>query len=87
VPVSQEATIASGLAPMLVQAVFDTIKIIVREFDTSVLVVEQNIDMAFGVADRAYVLANGQIADSGLPAELMRDGRLQHSFFGGRKSV
>ena len=78
---------SGGLAPMLVQAVFDTIKIIVREFDTSVLVVEQNIDMAFSVADRVYVLANGQIADGGLPAELMRDGRLQHSFFGGRKSV
>ena len=78
---------SGGLAPMLVQAVFDAIKIIVREFDTSVLVVEQNIDMAFGVADRAYVLANGAIADSGLPAELMRDGRLQRSFFGKRKSA
>jgi len=78
---------SGGLAPMLVQAVFDAIKIIVREFDTSVLVVEQNIDMAFGVADRAYVLANGAIADSGLPTELMRDGRLQRSFFGGRKSA
>ena len=77
---------SGGLAPMLVQAVFDAIKLIVREFETSVLVVEQNIDMAFGVADRAYVLANGAVADSGLPNELMRDGRLHRSFFGGRKS-
>jgi branched-chain amino acid transport system ATP-binding protein len=75
---------SGGLAPMLVQAVFDAIKVIVREFETSVLVVEQNIDMAFGVADRAYVLANGTLADSGLPAELMRDGRLHRSFFGGK---
>jgi branched-chain amino acid transport system ATP-binding protein len=73
---------SGGLAPMLVQAVFDAIKVIVREFDTSVLVVEQNIDMAFGIADRAYVLANGTLADSGLPAELMQGGRLHRSFFG-----
>jgi len=78
---------SGGLAPMLVEAVFDAIKVIVSQFDTSVLVVEQNIDMAFGVADRAYVLANGAIADSGLPAELMRDGRLHRSFFGGRRSA
>src|SRR3974390_1082021 len=78
---------SGGLAPMLVQAVFDAIRVIVREFDTSVLVVEQNIDMAFGVADRAYVLANGTVADSGLPTDLMRDGRLHRSFFGGSKSA
>jgi branched-chain amino acid transport system ATP-binding protein len=78
---------SGGLAPMLVHAVFDAIKVIVNEFNTSVLVVEQNIDMAFGIADRAYVLANGAIADSGLPAELMRDGRLQRSFFGGQRSA
>jgi ABC-type branched-subunit amino acid transport system ATPase component len=51
------------------------------------LLVEQNIDMAFGIADRAYVLANGAIVDSGVPAELMRDGRLHRSFFGGRRSA
>jgi ABC-type branched-subunit amino acid transport system ATPase component len=39
--------------------------------------------MAFGIADRAYVLANGVIADSGRPAELALDGRLHRSFFGG----
>jgi len=66
---------------------FDAIRVIVREFETSVLVVEQNIDMAFSVADRAYVLANGAVADSGLPTELMREGRLHRSFFGGSKSA
>jgi branched-chain amino acid transport system ATP-binding protein len=73
---------SGGLAPKLVEAVFDAIKVVVREFHSSVLLVEQNIDMAFGIADRAYVLANGVIADSGRPAELMRDGRLHRSFFG-----
>lgn len=43
--------------------------------------------MAFSVADRAYVLANGAIVDSGLPAELARDGRLHRGFFGERKTT
>lgn len=73
---------SGGLAPLLVDAMFDAIKNIVREFNTSVLVVEQNIDVAFGIADRAYVLANGTITDSGLPTELAQDGRLHRSFFG-----
>jgi branched-chain amino acid transport system ATP-binding protein len=74
---------SGGLAPMLVEAVFEAITIVVRDFNTSVLLVEQNIDMAFRIADRAYVLANGTVADSGLPADLVRDGRLHRSFFGG----
>lgn len=73
---------SGGLAPLLVAAMFNAIKNIVREFSTSVLVVEQNIDAAFGIADRAYVLANGTITDSGVPAELARDDRLHRSFFG-----
>jgi branched-chain amino acid transport system ATP-binding protein len=76
---------SGGLAPMLVEAVFEAIRIVVRDFNTSVLLVEQNIDMAFRVSDRAYVLANGTIADSGLPADLVRDGRLHRSFFGGTR--
>ena len=44
---------SGGLAPMLVQAVFDAVKIIVREFDTSVLVVEQNVHGALLVSDDA----------------------------------
>lgn len=77
---------SGGLAPKLVEAVFEAIRIVARDFDTSVLLVEQNIDMAFGIAHRAYVLANGTVADSGRPDELMRDGRLHRSFFGSRRS-
>ncbi|MGH7091544.1 MAG: ABC transporter ATP-binding protein [Stellaceae bacterium] len=78
---------SGGLAPMLVEAVFEAIRVVVRDFDTSVLLVEQNIDMAFRVADRAYVLANGAIVDSGLPADLIVGGRLHRSFFGGAESA
>ena len=73
---------SGGLAPRLVDAMFEAIKSIAAEFNTSVLLVEQNIDMAFGVADRAYVLANGAVSDAGLPSELVQGGRLQRSFFG-----
>jgi branched-chain amino acid transport system ATP-binding protein len=76
---------SGGLAPMLVETVFEAVKVIVRDFHTSVLLVEQNIDMAFGIADRAYVLANGTIVDSDVPAELMKDGRLHRGFFGERQ--
>jgi branched-chain amino acid transport system ATP-binding protein len=74
---------SGGLAPMLVEALFDAIRKIVAEFNTSILVVEQNIGAAFRVADRAYVMANGVISDSGSPAELSKDDRLHRSFFGG----
>jgi branched-chain amino acid transport system ATP-binding protein len=73
---------SGGLAPQLVAAMFEAIHAIVRDFGTAVLVVEQNIDVAFRVANRAYVMANGVVADSGTPAELMEEGRLQRSFFG-----
>jgi branched-chain amino acid transport system ATP-binding protein len=73
---------SGGLAPMLVAAMYDAIRTVVREFDAAVLVVEQNIDVAFRVADRAYVLANGRVTDSGRPDELLQEGRLHRSFFG-----
>jgi branched-chain amino acid transport system ATP-binding protein len=73
---------SGGLAPMLVEALFDAIRKIVAEFNTSILVVEQNISAAFRVADRAYVMANGAISDNGSPDELSKGNRLHRSFFG-----
>lgn len=73
---------SGGLAPLLVEALFDSIKRIVAEFKTSIIVVEQNITAAFRVANRAYVMANGVISDSGSPAELSEGDRLHRNFFG-----
>ncbi len=73
---------SGGLAPMLVEAMFDAIRKIVVEFNTSILVVEQNISAAFRVADRAIVMANGVISDCGSPDELSKANRLHGSFFG-----
>jgi branched-chain amino acid transport system ATP-binding protein len=73
---------SGGLAPRLVEQVFDTIRAVVQQFNTSVLLVEQNINAAFRVSDRGYVLAMGEISDSGTPAELSQGDRLHRSFFG-----
>jgi branched-chain amino acid transport system ATP-binding protein len=73
---------SGGLAPLIVDRVFDTIRRLVDEFGVSVLLVEQNLSEAFRIADRAYVLTQGRIAAEGLPAELQRDERLNERFMG-----
>lgn len=70
-----------GLAPQMVDAVFDIIETI-RERGTTVLLVEQNAGMALDIADRAYVLEQGKITLSGPAAELAEDRRLQEAYLG-----
>ncbi len=54
-----------GLAPIVVETIAEAINRIRNEVDVSILIVEQNIHVAFDVADRAYVLASGQIVREG----------------------
>lgn len=70
-----------GLAPQMVETIFDIIETI-RERGTTVLLVEQNAGMALDVADRAYVLEQGRITLSGPAAELAEDRRLQEAYLG-----
>jgi branched-chain amino acid transport system ATP-binding protein len=63
---------SQGLAPLIVRQVFDVI-VAARREGISVLLVEQNVRAAVGIADRAYVLDNGRIAYEGAAAELARD--------------
>ena len=58
-----------GLAPILVEQIFDIIRELHRS-GTTILLVEQNAQMALSVADRAYVLETGKISLSGTGAEL-----------------
>lgn len=58
-----------GLAPILVQQIFDIIKEL-HDAGTTILLVEQNAEMALKIADRAYVLESGRITLSGTGAEL-----------------
>ena len=71
-----------GLAPILVEQVFDIIRSLHRA-GTTILLVEQNAQMALSIADRAYVLENGQITLSGTGAELIRSEKVQKAYLGG----
>jgi branched-chain amino acid transport system ATP-binding protein len=71
-----------GLAPKLVKSVFETIKRI-NEQGTTILLVEQNAFAALRVADRGYVLENGQIVLSGLIKDLTVDEKVREAFLGG----
>ncbi len=71
-----------GLAPRLVQSVFETIKQINQQ-GTTILLVEQNAYAALQVADRGYVLVNGHIVLSGLAGDLAADKKVKEAYLGG----
>jgi branched-chain amino acid transport system ATP-binding protein len=63
---------SQGLAPLLVREVFNVIARM-RQEGISILLVEQNVRMAVGIADRAYVLDDGRVVYEGPAAEFARD--------------
>jgi branched-chain amino acid transport system ATP-binding protein len=71
-----------GLAPLIAQQIFATIGEIRRQ-GVTVLLVEQNVHLAFRVADRAYVMETGKVRLSGTPAELSRDEAVVRTYLGG----
>lgn len=70
-----------GLAPILVEQIFDIIKEL-NESGVTILLVEQNAQMALSVAHRAYVLETGRISMSGTAAELLEDDRVRKAYLG-----
>ena len=72
-----------GLAPQLVQLIFQILKTIVAE-GTTILLVEQNAHMALGVAATAHVLEVGALVTSGPAAELLRDDQIRKAYLGVR---
>ena len=71
-----------GLAPILVQQIFDIIKEL-HEAGTTILLVEQNAEMALQIADRAYVLESGRITLSGTGKELAQSDSIKKAYLGG----
>lgn len=71
-----------GLAPLLVQEIFNIIKEI-NEAGTTILLVEQNANMALSIADKAYVLETGKIALSGTAQELQQSEEVRKAYLGG----
>ena len=71
-----------GLAPILVEQIFDIIKDL-HSKGTTILLVEQNAQMALSVADRAYVLETGAITLRGTGAELAASDAVRQAYLGG----
>jgi len=71
-----------GLAPVLVEQTFDIIEEI-NNSGTSILLVEQNAQMALSIADRAYVLETGRIVLEGKAQEVMHDSMVIEAYLGG----
>ena len=71
-----------GLAPLLVQQIFDIIAEL-NKAGTTILLVEQNAQMALKVADRGYVLESGRIVLSGEAKSLLNDDNVKKAYLGG----
>jgi branched-chain amino acid transport system ATP-binding protein len=76
-----------GLAPILVQSVFRTVREINQTLGTTVLLVEQNATMALGVAARGYVLETGRIVLEGPAASLLENPEVREAYLGGRRAA
>jgi branched-chain amino acid transport system ATP-binding protein len=80
-----------GLAPLLVKEIFDNIRKINQEMDTTILVVEQNAKVALAISDYAYIMESGKIVLEG-PSDELQDNPDVKEFYmgitkgGGRKS-
>ena len=72
-----------GLAPVIVDDVFDVIVKVNKELGMPILIVEQNAYMALSVSSRCYVLENGVITSSGDSHELMESDEIKKAYLGG----
>ncbi|MBE5789714.1 MAG: ABC transporter ATP-binding protein [Clostridiales bacterium] len=70
-----------GLAPILVEQIFEIIRSL-NHSGTTILLVEQNAQMALSVAHRAYVMETGRITMSGAAADLLHDDNVRKAYLG-----
>ncbi|THF89043.1 ABC transporter ATP-binding protein [Deinococcus sp. KSM4-11] len=71
-----------GLSPLFVEAIFDIIEKLNREHGTTVLLVEQNANMALQIAHRAYVMQTGEIRLSGKASDIAQDESVRKAYLG-----
>jgi branched-chain amino acid transport system ATP-binding protein len=71
-----------GLAPVVVDDVFATIRELNDRNDMTIMLVEQNVVQSLALADRGYVLENGRIVMSGRGSELLTDDRVRRAYIG-----
>jgi branched-chain amino acid transport system ATP-binding protein len=70
-----------GLAPLLVERIFDAV-IALRKQEMAILLVEQNAHAALAIADRAFVLETGEIVLSGSGEQLLGNERVRRAYLG-----
>jgi branched-chain amino acid transport system ATP-binding protein len=71
-----------GLAPLVVRDVFAIIRRLNQEEGLTIVLVEQNVALSLGLADRGYVLENGRIVMTGKGKELLADDRVRQAYIG-----
>ncbi|WP_116998151.1 ABC transporter ATP-binding protein [Desertimonas flava] len=71
-----------GLAPLVVRQLYATLGDIVSQLGVSTMVVEQNAQLALGIADTAYLLEVGEIVRSGTAADMQADEAIQRAYLG-----
>jgi branched-chain amino acid transport system ATP-binding protein len=71
-----------GLAPLVIKQIFEIIKQINKENNTTIFLVEQNANQALHIADRGYVMETGKITLSGPAAELLANTDIQKAYLG-----
>jgi len=71
-----------GLAPIVIDTMFETIRRLNHELGLTILIVEQNATLALEMCDRAYVLETGQIRMEGRGSDLLHDERVMASYLG-----
>ncbi len=74
-----------GLAPLVVSEIFRTLERLRKETDLTIMLVEQNAKAALRLSDRAYVLVNGRVQQSGRSDDLLEDKGIRDAFLGGAK--
>ena len=72
-----------GLAPQIVEALFERLLIMNKDHGTTMLIVEQNAQLALGMADRGYVLEAGEIVLEGSAESLINDEAIIRAYLGG----
>ena len=72
-----------GLAPVVVESIFDITAGLVNSSEMGIIMVEQNATMALSVADRGYVLENGRVTMESSAEDLMRDDKVRAAYIGG----
>ena len=72
-----------GLAPQIVEALFERFLIMNKDHGTTMLIVEQNAQLALGMADRGYVLEAGEVVIEGAAENLINDEAIIRAYLGG----